>query len=130
MSTTKTTAELFPEHRRDLEASGLSPETIVAAGLYSLKAIDLEPVLGWVPPVDSGLVFPYPHAADFVRVKVFPPFHDADGHTVKYLQRAQRVPSVYPSERPAGAWEPDRGVDMATKVIAIASQRSAPEEER
>ena len=33
------------------------------------------------------MVFPYPGEDDFCRVKIFPPFTDEYGHTVKYLQR-------------------------------------------
>jgi hypothetical protein len=95
MHTANATSTLFPEHQADLDKSGLSPETIAAAGLYSVTAAELEPILDWVPPVESGLVFPYLTQSDFSRVKVFPAFQDAEGRTVKYLQRAHSGCEIY-----------------------------------
>jgi len=95
MAVTSTTSELFPEHRADLEKSGLSDETIKIAGLCSLPASALEPLLGWVPPVESGLVIPYPGEEGFVRVKVFPAYKDDSGHSVRYLQRKDSGSHIY-----------------------------------
>jgi hypothetical protein len=78
---------LFPEHLADLQKSGLSLETIQALHLYSVKPADLQTLIGWVPAVESALVFPYPGEGDFCRVKLFPPYKDEHGHTIRYLQR-------------------------------------------
>jgi Domain of unknown function (DUF3854) len=95
MPTTSTTRALFPEHVEDLRKSGLTDETIEAAELHSVTAAELQPLLGWVPPVESDLVIPYPGEPGFVRVKLFPPFKDGSGHTTRYLQRADTGSHVY-----------------------------------
>ena len=65
MDPVNATCVLFPEHQADLEKSGLSTDTITAAGIYSVTAADLKRILGWIPSVESGLVFPYPNVAEF-----------------------------------------------------------------
>ncbi len=77
-----------PDHFKDLERSGLSEETILDLGIHSARPHDIPKLIGWNPPeVQSALVFPYPGEEGFCRAKVFPPFEDKDGHTVRYLQR-------------------------------------------
>ncbi len=77
-----------PEHLEDLERSGLSEAVIRDLGIYSARPHDIPKLIGWNPQeVRSALVFPYPGEDGFCRVKVFPPFVDQNGHTVKYLQR-------------------------------------------
>jgi hypothetical protein len=86
---------LFPEHHEDLLKSGLSAETMTELGLYSVRAEDLKDLIGWIPPCDSALVFPYPGEDAFCRVKVFPAYIDADGNHVKYLQRKESGARLY-----------------------------------
>jgi Domain of unknown function (DUF3854) len=94
MTTNSSARELFPEHLDDLRKSGLTDETIEAAELYSVTAAALQPLLGWVPPVKTALILPYPRQ-DFFRVKIFPGYKDDKGHTVKYLQRKDSGSHVY-----------------------------------
>jgi len=76
-----------PDHWADLQKSGLGEGTIQRAGIYSVRPCDIPRLLGFDPPqVESALAFPYP-GNGFVRLKVFPPYVDRDGHKVKYLQK-------------------------------------------
>jgi len=80
------TVALHPDHLADLRRSGLNDETIASLRIHSARPQDIPKLVGWDPPnVTSALVFPY--GCGFCRVKVFPPYKDKDGHTVKYLQR-------------------------------------------
>ncbi len=80
------TVALHPGHLADLRQSGLNDDTISALGIHSARPQDISRLVGWNPPnVTSALIFPYQDG--FHRVKVFPPYKDKDGHTVKYLQR-------------------------------------------
>jgi Domain of unknown function (DUF3854)/Domain of unknown function (DUF927) len=59
---------LYPQHREDLRASGLSDNTITACGFYSADADKVATILGF--PVGPGLVLPYGSGSDaFKRVK-------------------------------------------------------------
>ena len=83
-----TMLSLHPDHLADLRQSGLTDETIQALGLYSARPGDISRLVGFDPPgVESALVFPYLGEDGFCRVKVFPPYKDKNGHTVKYLQK-------------------------------------------
>jgi hypothetical protein len=128
MSAPGTICKLFPEHQADLGKSGLLPETIQAAGLYSIDAADLEPLIGWAPSgVKSALVFPYGTGGDgFCRVKVFPAYRDRDGHVVKYLQRPGSgcriyLPPGFDMEPLVGNWTiPAIGTEGEKKALACA----------
>jgi len=86
---------IFPEHWRDLsEGSGLTKKIVREAGLFSVEQSEIKNLLGWLPPVQSALVFPY-GCANFIRLKVFPPFKDHEGKTVKYLQPKDSSPRLY-----------------------------------
>lgn len=75
-----------PDHWADLQKSNLTPETVMAARLFSSRPNQISKFIGYDhPKVTSALVFPYP-GTDFVRVKVFPTILDGKGHKVKYLQ--------------------------------------------
>ena len=109
---------LAPEHRADLETSGLTPETIAAQGIRSVPPSMIRPLLGFdfppprqrrgdeAPPdparpvIRSALLFPFPAPGggwmDHIRMKVFPALTDANGHTVKYLQPKRSQPRLYP----------------------------------
>jgi hypothetical protein len=82
---------LAPEHREDLERSGLTKEMIAAQYIRSVPPHLIGPLLGYdLPAIRSALLFPFRSPAggfmDHVRVKVFPTLTDAEGHTIKYLQ--------------------------------------------
>lgn len=81
-------SDLHPDHKSDLEKSGLTEETIRASGVYSVRPADISKKLeGHFPKVESLLSFPYPGADGYERVKLFPP-QVTDKGTVKYYQKA------------------------------------------
>ena len=91
---------LAPERRDDLRRSGLTDETIAAEFIRSVPPGMIGPLLGFdMPAVRSALLFPFRSPAggfmDHVRVKIFPPLIDADGHTIKYLQPKGCAPRLY-----------------------------------
>jgi len=62
-----------PDHLADLRVSGLTDETIRAAGVYSIRPCDIALFFGrrGVPEeVSSALCFPY-QGGDFARIKLF-----------------------------------------------------------
>lgn len=72
------------EHLADLEASGITQDTAVEAGLHSIESAKMAEMLGFpVPAETSGLVFRYER--DFFRVKLFPPMAGSNG-TMRYAQ--------------------------------------------
>jgi uncharacterized protein DUF3854 len=82
---------LHPAHRADLAKSGIQEPTRQAQGIRSVPPSMIPQLLGFDPRgVTSALLFPFPDPAggfmDHVRVKVFPPLTDAEGHAIKYLQ--------------------------------------------
>ena len=90
---------LAPEHRADLERSGLTPETIAAHYFRSVPPSMPSRLLGFDVPVRSLLLLPFRAPAggfmDFVRVKLFPALTDAEGHATKYLQPRGSAPRLY-----------------------------------
>jgi hypothetical protein len=81
---------LAPEHRADLERSGLTPETIAQQKILSVPPDLIDPLLGFkTPNVTSAYLIPFPSPRggwmDFIRMKIFPPCKTKDG-TTKYLQ--------------------------------------------
>jgi hypothetical protein len=91
---------LAPAHREDLEASGLSKEMIHAQFVRSVPPHLIGPLLGYdMSTIQSALLFPFRSPAgafmDHVRIKVFPTLTDAEGHTIKYLQRKGSEPRLY-----------------------------------
>jgi hypothetical protein len=68
---------LHPDHLADLRASGLSDETIRAAGVYSLRPRDLALFFnlrrGVPAEIETALCFPY-QGGEFARIKLFPAF--------------------------------------------------------
>lgn len=73
VSSTDLARHLDADHLRDLRASGLTDETIRAAGVYSLRPCDIERFFKWRTPaeIESALCFPYRGRA-FARIKLFP----------------------------------------------------------
>ena len=76
---------LSPEHKADLEKSGLSDETICEAKIFSVPPYAINKIMGWNAPITSLLAFPYP-GTNFVRYKLFPPLTDKEDHKQKYHQ--------------------------------------------
>ena len=68
------TLHFHPEHLADLRASGLTDETIRAAGVYSIRPSDIDHFfLRRVPSeIQSALCFPY-QGGTFARIKLLPP---------------------------------------------------------
>ena len=82
-------ADLLPHHRRELcEGSGLSEETIAAAGIHSLtNAIKIRLLLNWpkMPAkMGSGIVIPFRNSNGFTRFKPDNPRKNRDGKPIKY----------------------------------------------
>jgi hypothetical protein len=71
-----------PDHMKDLMKSGLSPETIQQARIYSVRPADISRKLqGKFQKVESLLAFPYHGNNAFERYKLFPSQGD-----VRYFQ--------------------------------------------
>jgi putative DNA primase/helicase len=66
---------LHPDNLVDLRASGLSDETIKAAGVYSIRPRDIALFFsarkGVPPSIKTALCFPY-QGGEFARIKLFP----------------------------------------------------------
>ncbi len=71
---TSTLAGCFhPDHLADLSKSGLSDETIRAAGVYSVSPSTISRFFRQVPDeIETALCFPY-QGGEFARIKLFPP---------------------------------------------------------
>jgi hypothetical protein len=98
---------LHPDHKSDLQNSGLSGGMIEAAGIYSVPPGQINKILGWDASVDSMMAFPYPGTegtrkaktfhddGKFIRYKVFPPRLLKTGKTQKYYQERLTGNHVY-----------------------------------
>lgn len=90
---------LAPEHLADLRNSGLTDETIRRQFIRSVPPHMIAGLLGFDRTILSALLLPFRAPAggfmDHVRVKIFPPFVDTVGHTVKYLQPRRSAPRLY-----------------------------------
>jgi hypothetical protein len=101
---------LAEQHLADLRRSGLSDETIAAAGFRSLSAEKVRQVLGM--DVGPGLAIPYPglthkDGSPYVRVRLDHPLPMEDGHSARYLTRKDEPPRLYvPPTMPSG-WRED-----------------------
>ncbi|HEY3167253.1 MAG TPA: DUF3854 domain-containing protein, partial [Candidatus Binatia bacterium] len=84
---------LHPEHLADLRASGLTDETIRAAGVYSLSPRDIAYFFnlrrGVPTEIKSALCFPY-QGGTFARIKLFPALGK-----MKYAQPAKTGARLY-----------------------------------
>jgi putative DNA primase/helicase len=92
---------LFPAHREELQASGLTDEMIVVAGIYSepdrRKLAALLNRKSWSPRMGSALVFPYRDASGAVvlnRVKPERP-QERNGKPIKYLSPSGSIVRAY-----------------------------------
>lgn len=98
MARIASTLSLHPDHFADLrERSGLSEETIQAAGVRSLAPAEWPRFLSQrlAAKVQSCYLIPYPEADGFYRVKLLPPVPDKDGHTIRYHQPPGTAPRLY-----------------------------------
>jgi hypothetical protein len=82
---------LAPSHRQDLEASGLTEETIRRHRIRSVPPGMIPRLTGFdMPGASSAMLIPFPDPSgefmNHVRIKVFPPLTDRAGHSIKYLQ--------------------------------------------
>jgi len=86
-------ANLHPDHLADLRKSGLTDETIEAAGIYTVTPGDIGKKLGGLGNnVVSALAFPYPGFDGYERFKVW----REDGKTgPKYLQKTGTANHLY-----------------------------------
>src|SRR5262245_46075853 len=90
---------IYQPHLEDLHNSGLSDEIIESMQVYSMRPADISRILGFNPPIETALAFPYFNVegkiSPFVRVKVFPSYKDKDGHMIKYLQAKKTKTHLY-----------------------------------
>lgn len=78
---------LAPEHREDLQRSGLTDGTIALMEVSSLVPAEIDRLsTGGLNGVISVLRLPYFGVHGFCRYKLFPPLKKNDGHTLKYFQ--------------------------------------------
>src|SRR5262249_7965506 len=86
---------LAPEHRADLERSGLSDETIKLMGVKSIIPQEVPGFEnGLYAQVESVMEIPYPTVPGFSRYKTFPPLETESG-TMRYFQRAATGNHLY-----------------------------------
>ena len=91
---------IFPHHLRDLRRSGLSDETIAAAGIHSEDRPDrLQTLLGWNVPkkIAPAMVIPFqgPDGSNgYVRIKPDTP-RTSRGKPVKYESPRDRPNEIY-----------------------------------
>jgi putative DNA primase/helicase len=84
---------LHADHLADLRASGLTDETISAAGVYSLRPCDFAQFFnlrrGVPKELQTALCFPY-QSGEFARIKLFPPLGK-----MKYAQPPKTSARLY-----------------------------------
>lgn len=86
-----TAISLSAKHRTELRASGLTDETIAAAGIYSATSGEVHKILDWANrKVDwgTGMAIPYRFPAEaettYYRIKLDFPRSNGDGKVIKY----------------------------------------------
>lgn len=88
---------LHPDHLADLQRSGLTADTIKAAGIYTVPPDEIGPgknQKGLPEGVVSALAFPYPGCGGFERFKVWWD-EGRQGKKPKYLQKAGTPNHLY-----------------------------------
>jgi AAA domain/Domain of unknown function (DUF3854) len=91
---------LHPDHLTDLRRSGLTDETILAAGLQTVRPEDIRKITA-IDAIESLLEIPY--GDGFSRYKVFPIGLKTKNGTLRYLQPAKSGAHLYiPPTLPAG----------------------------
>jgi hypothetical protein len=121
-------ASLWPHHLADLESSGLTAETIRAAGTYSGTEACVRELLGF--GVGPGLVFPFPGTEDrpgfpFAQVKPDVPPTWMNG--AKYLTRKDAgcrvyIPPIVPPDRLKNPRVPVYLTEGAKKALKAAQE--------
>jgi len=102
---------LHPDHKADLQESGLSDESIEKSGIYSVAPGDIPKTMGWDAPISSLLAFPYP-GTDFIRHKLFPPYQKkGESRAQKYHQSKGSGIALY---KPPG-FDADKDLIMITE---------------
>ena len=90
---TNLSLHLHADHLLDLRASGLTDETIRAAGAYSIRPRDFALFFsarkGVPPTIETALCFPY-QGGEFARIKLFPALK-----TMKYSQPPKTSARLY-----------------------------------
>ena len=73
---------LHPEHKADLQKSGLFAATVRALNIHTILPRDIRQHLSFRDErITSVLCFPYPNEEGFCRDKIFPvDLKDKDGH--------------------------------------------------
>lgn len=100
------TSCLDERHIAELRKSGLTDQTILAAGLRSDRDQSITEILGWRPKAhswDAGLVFPFRNAdtsdSKYARVKLDYPRLAGDGKPIKYESpRKQQNRAYFPPQ--------------------------------
>lgn len=116
---------LAPEHRADLEKSGLVAETIQQHGIRSVPPDQIQYLLGWDNArITSAYLIPYPSLGadgwlDHVCLRLFPPL-ETERCTIKYAQPRGTPPRLYlPRLNRAGI------MDGATPLWVCEGQKKA-----
>ena len=78
--------QLSSEHLEDLSKSGLTEDVIKEAKIHSALPSDINKIFGRDVKIKSLLAFSYPGCKGFTRYKLFPPYKQRDGHTMRYFQ--------------------------------------------
>src|SRR6185503_20647946 len=93
ISSRKLALHLHADNLTDLRASGLTDETIRAAGVYSLRPCDFVHFFnlrrGVPKELETALCFPY-QGGEFARIKLFPPLGK-----MRYAQPAKTSARLY-----------------------------------
>lgn len=121
--------EVCSKHRAELEGSGLSTETVTAAGLYCANADEVRGVLGF--DAGPGLVFPFASMnghPPFSRVKPDEPFLGRDSKPAKYLSpkgagNRLYIPPMIPRENLASKRIPLVITEGEKKALRAAQER-------
>ncbi len=106
---------LNEHHLADLRRSGLTDDTIAAAGFRSLSTAEARDILDM--DAGPGLAVPYPglthkDGSPYVRVRLDQPLATRNGHTARYLTRKGESPRLYiPPTLPPG-WREDPKLRM------------------
>ena len=92
---------LLPPHRKDLEASGLLPDTIKKSGCFSADEKRVSRILGFNPKC-GGLVLPYPtpNGKPFYRVKPDVPYLAPDGKSLLSISHPETPRTISISHQP------------------------------
>jgi putative DNA primase/helicase len=81
----KPARRLDDAHLAELRASGLTPETIKAAGIYSAADGEITEIVGWKPGTHHwGRGYVIPFSDGYARVKLDSPRAGRDGRVIKY----------------------------------------------